>query len=81
VRLDEETLKAIAKITDGEYFHAGSGTDLRKVYANLSTKLTMERKETEIGAFFSAIAALFALLALTLSVLWFHRGARPAASA
>ena len=81
VRLDEETLKAVAKLTNGEYFHAGTGADLRKVYANLSTKLSMERKETEIGAFFSAIAALFALLALTLSVLWFHRGARPAASA
>jgi hypothetical protein len=40
----------------------------------------MERKETEIGAFFSAIAALFVLMALALSVLWFHRGARPAVS-
>ena len=65
----------------GEYFHAGTGADLRKVYANLSTKLSMERKETEVSAFFSGVAALFALLAVLLSVLWFHRGARPAVSA
>ena len=32
VRLDEETLKAVAKMTGGEYFHAGTGADLRKVY-------------------------------------------------
>ena len=81
VRLDEETLKAVAKLTGGEYFHAGTGADLRKVYANLSTKLSMERKETEISAFFSALAAFFALVAVMLSVLWFHRGARPAVSA
>ena len=81
VRLDEETLKSIAKITGGEYFHAGTGADLRKVYTHLSTKLSMERKETEVSALFSAVAALFALMAAMLSVLWFHRGARPAAAA
>ena len=32
VRLDEETLKSIAEITQGEYFYAGSAADLRKVY-------------------------------------------------
>ncbi|MEP6607780.1 MAG: VWA domain-containing protein [Burkholderiaceae bacterium] len=80
VRLDEETLKAIAKITGGEYFQAGTGADLRKVYANLSTKLSIERKETEVSALLGAAAALFALIAAMLSVLWFHRGARPAAS-
>lgn len=80
VRLDEETLKAIAKMTGAEYFHAGTGADLRKVYGNLSAKFAMERKETEVSAIFSAVAALFALFAVMLSVLWFHRGARPAVS-
>lgn len=78
VRLDEETLKAIAKMTGGEYFHAGTAADLRKVYESLSAKFAMERKETEISALFSAVAALLALLAVMLSVLWFHRGAKPA---
>jgi Ca-activated chloride channel family protein len=78
VQLDEETLKAIAKVTGGEYFHAGTAADLRAVYQNLNTRLAMERQQTEIGALFSGIAGGFALLAALLSVLWFHRG--PAAA-
>ena len=63
VRLDEETLKAIAKVTGGEYFHAGTAADLRTVYQNLNAKLAMERQQTEVGALFSGLAAFFALLA------------------
>jgi len=75
VRLDEETLKAIAKITGGEYFHAGTAADLRTVYQNLNAKLAMERQQTEVGALASGVAAFFALLAALLSVWWFHRAA------
>lgn len=75
VRLDEDTLKAIAKATAGEYFHAGTAADLRTVYENLSARLALESRETEIGALFSAAAALLMLVAAVLSVLWFHRGA------
>ena len=32
VRLDEETLKAVADVTRGEYFYAGTAADLTKVY-------------------------------------------------
>jgi Ca-activated chloride channel family protein len=73
MRFDEQALKAIAGITEAEYFHAGSADDLQKVYRNLSTKLTLERRETELTAFFGAGAALFALAAALLSLLWFHR--------
>lgn len=73
MRFDEEALKAIASITEAEYFHAGSADDLQKVYRNLTTKLTLERRETELTALFGAAAALLALLAATLSLLWFHR--------
>ena len=73
MRFDEEALKAIAGITEAEYFHAGSADDLRKVYRNLSTKLAMERRETELTAFFGAGSALFAFAAALLSLLWFHR--------
>jgi Ca-activated chloride channel family protein len=75
VRLDEETLKAMASITGGEYFHAGTAADLKKVYESLSLKLALERRETEISALFSAAAALLLLLAAWLSVVWFHRPA------
>jgi Ca-activated chloride channel family protein len=73
MRFDEEALKAIAGITEGEYFHAGSADDLRKIYKNLTAKLSLERRETELTAFFGAAAALFAVIAAMLSLLWFHR--------
>jgi len=75
VRLDEETLKAVANITGAEYFHAGSAADLRKVYQSLNTKFAMERQETEISALLSAAAALLVIGAAALSLLWFHRSA------
>jgi Ca-activated chloride channel family protein len=73
VRLDEETLKAVANITRGEYFYAATATDLRKVYKGLTTKLVLEKKDTEISFLFTAIAAALLLLALLLSLMWFNR--------
>ena len=72
-RLDEDTLKAVANMTRGEYFHAGSATDLKKVYETLNARIIFEKKEMEITAFFSAAAAALALLAAGLSMLWFNR--------
>jgi len=73
MRFDEETLKGIAGITQAEYFHAASETDLRKIYEGLNTKFALERKETEITALFAALAALLAVASATLSLLWFSR--------
>lgn len=73
VRLDEDTLKAVANITHGEYFYAGTATDLRRVYQSLNSRLVLEKKETEITALFSAAAALMALASGLLSLLWFNR--------
>ena len=73
VRLDEETLKAIADTTRGEYFHAGTAADLKKVYQSLNARLVLERKETEITFLFAAVAAALFLAASLLSLLWFNR--------
>jgi Ca-activated chloride channel family protein len=73
VRLDEETLKAIANKTSAEYFYAGTANDLKKVYNTLSSRLTVEKKETEISALFAMGAAALALLSAGLSLLWFNR--------
>jgi Ca-activated chloride channel homolog len=73
VRLDEETLKKIAELTQGEYYYAGTATDLKKVYETLSSRRVFETRETEITALFSAAAALLALIAALLSVWWFSR--------
>ena len=73
VRLDEETLKTVAQMTRGEYFYAGTAADLKKVYQTLNSRLSLEKKETEITALFSGVAALFAMLSGLLSLLWFNR--------
>ncbi|KWT79209.1 MULTISPECIES: VWA domain-containing protein [unclassified Variovorax] len=73
VRLDEETLKAIANKTQAEYYYAGTAADLTKVYNTLSSRLTVEKKETEISALFALGAAVLALLSAGLSLLWFNR--------
>ena len=73
VRLDEETLKNIANVTHGEYFYAGTATDLVKIYKSLNSRLVLEKKETEITALLAAAAAVMVLLAAALSLLWFNR--------
>lgn len=73
VRLDEEALKSIANLTRADYFYAGTAADLKKVYRSLSTRLVVEKKETEISALFAAFGALLVLVSAGLSVWWFGR--------
>jgi Ca-activated chloride channel family protein len=73
MRFDEETLKAIADVTQAQYFYAGTATDLRKVYEALNAKFVLEKKQTEISALAAAAAALFLFAAATLSLLWSNR--------
>jgi len=72
-QLDEDSLKKIADMTRGRYFHAASAEDLKAVYNVLSKQLVMETKQMEIGAFFAGGAALLMLAAAGLSVAWFGR--------
>lgn len=72
-QLDEETLKAIANRTQAEYFYAGTAADLKKVYGTLSSRLALEKKETEIAGLLALVAAVLALLSGGLSLLWFNR--------
>jgi Ca-activated chloride channel family protein len=71
--LDEPTLKGMATMTKGEYFHAQSAEELTKIYQQLTAKLQTESEETEISAFFVATAMFFLVLSAVFSLLWFHR--------
>lgn len=73
VRLDEDTLKTIADITRGAYFYASNSADLKTVYQSLNTRLTMETRQMEITSLVAAAAALTALIAASVSMLWFNR--------
>ena len=73
VRLDDQALKTIADMTHGAYFHAGNAAELNTVYRSLNTRLSLETRQTEITALLCAAAAIVALVAAFLSVLWFNR--------
>ena len=73
VKLDEETLKGIARNTQAEYFYAGTAADLKKVYESLSSRLTVVKKETEISGLLALMAAALAILSAGLSLAWFNR--------
>lgn len=55
------------------YVYAGTADDLRKIYDTLSSRLTVEKKETEVSALFALGAAGLMLLSAGLSLLWLNR--------
>jgi Ca-activated chloride channel family protein len=73
MQLDEPTLREVARMTGGEYHHAGTAEELRSVYQDLGSRLQMQTRETEITALLALTAALLVLAAAALSLLWFGR--------
>jgi Ca-activated chloride channel family protein len=65
---DEETLKAIAQLTNAEYFHAASSEELKKIYDTLTSRFVMEKTQTEITAFFALAGAVLVLAAAAVSL-------------
>jgi len=73
VRLDEQKLKQIAAITNGEYFHAATGPELERAYGAMTSRMALETHETEITSLFAAFGAVLILLGSALSVGWYGR--------
>jgi len=72
--LDEATLRQIADITGGSYYAATSAGELKSVFQNLPTYLVVSHETIEVGAFFTAFAALMAVIAFVLSMRWHPLG-------
>ena len=72
-KVDEETLQAIAKVTDGEFFKASNANDLKVIYQQLSSRFALEKRDTEISALFATASIALVVLAGFLSMLWFRR--------
>lgn len=72
--LDEETLRAIAEETGGEYFYAANATELDKIYNNLGLNLVFKLEKMELTVWLTALASLCLLGSLLLSLVWnpFH---------
>lgn len=73
LQLDEPTLREVARMTAGEYHHAGTADSLRNVYRHLSTRVQVERREIELTAVFGLLGAALVLAAAGLSLAWFGR--------
>lgn len=73
LQLDEPTLREVARLTGGEYLHAGTAEKLRIVYENLGSRMQVETRETEVTGVLALAAALVMLAAGALSVAWFRR--------
>ena len=73
MQLDEPTLREVARMTGGEYHHAGTAEELRSVYQDLGSRLQVQTRETEITALLAGAAAVLVLAAAGLSALWFGR--------
>jgi Ca-activated chloride channel homolog len=68
--LDEDTLRAVAETTGGEYFPAESAQQLTEVFARLPTNLILRHEVMEISVAFTAVAVVLIALALMLGQSW-----------
>jgi Ca-activated chloride channel family protein len=72
-KVDEEALQKVAETTGAEFFRATNASELANIYQHLSSKFTLERRDTEVTALLAALAGVLALLAMGLSMRWFRR--------
>jgi Ca-activated chloride channel family protein len=68
--IDEAALKQIAEMTGGAYYSASSADELQTVFQNLPTYLITKHAITEVSVAFTALGALLAALAISLSLAW-----------
>lgn len=68
--IDEDTLRQVSDMTGGDYYSAESASELQKVFQNLPTHLITKHEIMEISVAFTALGALLAMIAVTLSLRW-----------
>ena len=72
-QLNEDTLKEIAKLTEGEYFSAETTDNLRSIYENLDLRFEVKTERTEITSILGGVSMLVLLIGGLVSLLWFGR--------
>ena len=73
MKLDEPTLREVARMTGGDYHHASTAEKLRTVYETLGSRLQVQTRETELAPVLAMVGAILVLIAATLSLFWFGR--------
>ncbi|MBI4791117.1 MAG: VWA domain-containing protein [Chloroflexi bacterium] len=72
-QVDETTLRAIAEMTDGEYFLATNADALKEIYQKLTTQVVLRAQKSEVTFVVTIIGACLLLAATALSIFWFSR--------
>ncbi len=68
--IDEPTLETMAELTGGAYYRAEDADQLLQVFLDLPTQISLQKENQEISVLFLALGALFAAVAVALSLLW-----------
>ena len=68
--IDEDTLKAVASLTGGEYYPAESASELEQVFRDLPTTTITKSEPVEVSAGFVGLGAVLAAMALLLGRAW-----------
>jgi Ca-activated chloride channel family protein len=71
--LDPQTLKNVAKVTNGSYHQVGDRAAVREVSQTVDLHFAVVSEHIQISAIFAAAAMLLLALGGLLSVLWFGR--------
>lgn len=70
--LDEDTLREIADVTGGRYFHASSAQGLNEVYRHLARTVGWERRREEVSGVAAGLGLVALLAAFAVSRLAVH---------
>ena len=60
----------MADLTGGAYYQAENAEQLLDVFLNLPANISLQKVPYEISVFFTALAALLAIVAVGLSLRW-----------
>jgi Ca-activated chloride channel family protein len=72
-QLNENTLKEIAGLTNGAYYHAADEASLQEIYENIDLRLTVQGEQIEVTALVAGMSLFLLLIGGALSMLWTGR--------
>ena len=73
VPVNTQALQSIASDTNGAYYRATTGDELKRVYQGLGSSIGYNVTHEEVGRWFTGLALLLALIGGGLSVVWTSR--------
>ena len=73
VPVNEQALQAIADETNGAYYRATTGDELKRVYQGLGSSIGYNVTHTEVGRWYTGLALVLGLIAGALSLVWTSR--------